>query len=187
MKTLPTLLSLLLASSALSPGQGAKAQGAIRDAATDDELAARLHRVQSTDPMKKFTPSEGKDPSKENQPTDLLSRSDMLSFNGMATLVPKGSILVTPPLLSDRVGMKSGLKIVTWLEFYSVNRGWIATQEITLPQAEGKTPLDEKVTENLRRSSNLVVATLQGGPISKLAPQPAAQPEPQPAAGTANR
>lgn len=186
MKTLPTLLSLLLASSALSPGQGATAQGATRDAATNDELSARFLRVQSSDPMKKFVPAEGKDPSKENQPEDLLSRSDMLCYNGMSTLVPKGSILVTPPLLADRVSMKPGTKIVTWLEFYAANRGWITTQEITLPQAEGKTPLDEKVTENLRRSTNLVVATLQGGPISKLAPQPAAQPEPQPT-GTANR
>lgn len=181
MKTLPIISSLVLATAALSSGQGAPPSKVMRDAATSDELSARLRRVQSEDPMKKFTPSEGKDPSKENQPQDLLSRSDMLSHDGLATLVPKGSILVTPPLHAAKVGMKDGLKIVTWLEFLAVNRGWVTTQEITLPQAEGKTPLSDAVSENLRRSTTVVVATLQGGPISKLAPQPTAT---EPAAPT---
>lgn len=178
MNSLPTRIAAgFFAATLLSHAQ-ADPRTAMRDAATHDQLSANLRRVQSSDPMKQFKPSEGKDPSKENQPTDLLSRSDMLCFNGTATLVPKGSILVTPPLFSDRIGMRSGAKIVTWLEFLSLNRGWITTHEISLAQAEGKEPLSEAATEVLRKSTSVVVATLQGGPISKLAPQaPAATPE----------
>jgi hypothetical protein len=181
MKTLPTFLILSCLATALSHGQGAS-KPVMRDAATHEQLAGQLRQVEAADPMKKLTPSEGKDPSKENQPGDLISRSDILCYRGMATLVPKGAILVNPPLVNDRLGMKAGAKIVPWMEFYAANRGWITTQEITLAQAEGKAPLPEAVTEQLKRSTNLVVATLQGGPISKLAPKAEQNPQ-QPATG----
>lgn len=177
MKTLPTTLILPFLTACLSYGQDAP-KPVMRDAATHDQLASQLGRLQAQDPIKKFTPSQGKDPSVENQPGDLLSRSDMLCFNGLATLVPKEAILVIPPRYADRVGMRSGAKIVTWQDFYIANRGWITTQEISLAQAEGKVALAEPVTEKLAKSSNVVVATLQGGPISKLAPKP--EPAPQP-------
>lgn len=181
MKTLPITLVLPLLAGHLSYGQAPKP--VMRDAATHEQLLNRQQQVRTADPMKKLDPAEGKDPSKENQPGDLISRSEVLCYRGLATLVPKGSILVNPPLVSDRVGMKPGAKIVTWLEFYTANRGWITTQEISLAQAEGKAPLAEAVTDQLKKSTNLVVATFKGGPISKLAPppEPAAQETPTPA------
>src|SRR5690606_30911873 len=118
----------------------------------------------------------GKDPSKENIPGDLISRSDILCFNGLATLVPKQAILFTPPQYADRIGMKPGARLVTWMEFYPLNRGWIGTMEISMKQAEGKEPLPEKPAEQMMKGSNLVVATYQGGPISKL---PTVAPAPE--------
>ena len=173
MKFLITAFSASMLAASLAPAQQRQE---MRDAATHDQLSSQLRRVDSTDPMKKLAPAQGKDPSVENRPQDLLSRSDILCYRGLATLVPKGSILVTPPLVADRVGMKAGAKIVPWLDFFTANRGWIVTQEITLAQAEGKVPMSDAVTEKLLKSSNLVVATLQGGPISKLAPKPEAAP-----------
>ena len=40
--------------------------------------------------------------------------------------------------------------------------------EVTREQAQGAEPFDEKVVENLQKSSIVVVATYKGGPISVL-------------------
>lgn len=140
----------------------------MRDAATHDQLSAALKQEQANDPLRHLRQVEGKDPSKENQPQDLLSRSDILCFNGLATLVPKQSILAVPSQFADRIGMKEGAKLVSWNEFFTVNRGWLITLEITLNQAKGQVPLGDAVNDRLTKSSNIVVSTLQGGPISLL-------------------
>jgi len=144
----------------------------MRDAATHEQLAGVLKQQQANDPLRELPRQEGKDPSKENVPQDLISRSDVLCFNGMATLVPKKSILALPALFADRVGMVPGAKLVGWAEFHAANRGWVTTQEITLAQARGEQPLEEALNERLSKSTNVVVSTLQGGPISKLQPIP---------------
>lgn len=164
----------------LVSGAGAQPAGkpVMRDVATHDQLSATLRQEQTVDPMRKFTPAaKDKDPSKENIPTDIISRSDILCFNGMATLVPKQAILFNPPQYADRIGMKAGARIVPWSEFFAANRGWIGTMEISIKQAEGKDPLPEKPAEMMMKGSNLVVATYQGGPISRLTATAAPAPE----------
>jgi hypothetical protein len=162
----------------LSAGAGAQPapRPVMRDAATHDQLSVTRRQEQSVDPMRKFTPAAaGKDPSKENIPADIISRSDILCFNGLATLVPKQAIIFNPPQYADRIGMKEGARIVPWMEFYAANRGWIGTMEISLKQAEGKEPLPEKPAQQMLKGSNMVVATFQGGPISKLVATPATE------------
>jgi hypothetical protein len=139
-----------------------------RAAPTHEELASALRQQQAADPMRQLPKVEGADPSKENQPQDLLKRSDILCFNGLATLVPKRSIIVLPTALADRVGMKAGAKLVGWNEFFAANRGWLSSQEVTLAQVRGQEPFAESLSERLAKSTNVVVATLEGGPISKL-------------------
>lgn len=148
----------------------------MRDAATHEQLAGVLKQQQANDPLGELPRQEGKDPSKENVPQDLISRSDVLCFNGMATLVPKKSILALPARFADRVGIQPGARLVGWSEFYAANRGWLTSQEITLAQARGEHPLEEAVNERLAKSTNVVVSTLQGGPISKLQPTPPPAP-----------
>lgn len=161
-------LCLLLTSGATAQQSG---KPVMRDAATHDQLAAKLRQEQTVDPMRNMAPaSAAKDPAKENVPGDIISRSDILCFNGLATLVPKQAILFTPSQYADRIGMKPGAKLVNWPEFYAVNRGWVGTMEISIKQAEGKEPLPEKPAEQMMKGSNLIVATYQGGPISKFAP-----------------
>lgn len=159
------LYALLAAASA-----SAQQKQQMRDAATHEQLAGVLKQQQANDPLRGLPQREGRDPSKENVPQDLISRSDVLCFNGMATLVPKNSILALPPGFADRVGMRPGAKLVGWAEFHAANRGWVTAQEITLGQARGDQPLEKAVSERLAKSTNVVVSTLQGGPISKLQP-----------------
>lgn len=139
-----------------------------RDAATHDQLARRLRKSEQIDPMDKLQPAKGEDPSKVNQPTDLLESSDVICFGGVATLVPKRAILSAPKGVKDRVGLQKGVRIVGWLEFLSLNRGWITTVEVTRAQAEGNKNIAEETRDRISKTSNLVVATLMGGPISVL-------------------
>ncbi|MGJ8643351.1 MAG: hypothetical protein ACSHX9_08100 [Luteolibacter sp.] len=160
-----------------------------RDAETHDLIVKKLRVNQEIDPVKHLTPSEGEDPSVKNQPKNLIDSSDIISFNGLTTLVPKRSVIRVPAIYEDRMdNHRPGHKVVGWLEFYRLNRGWITTVEVTRAQAEGREPLAEEVAENLSKSRNLLVATYSSGPISMLPPkEPVEEPtEEKVAAATPN-
>jgi hypothetical protein len=156
----------LLAAQQSTTGEPPKVR--FRDAATHEQLARIMRKADQIDPMDKLEPSKGEDPSKVNQPADLLASSDVISFGGVATLVPKRAILSAPKGVKDRVCLQKGVRIVSWLEFASLNRGWITTVEVSRVQAEGNKPIAEETLDRISKSSNLVVATLMGGPISVL-------------------
>ncbi|MES2438419.1 MAG: hypothetical protein V4584_05115 [Verrucomicrobiota bacterium] len=150
----------------------------MRDAATHEQISQLYRQASAEDPfktLKTLKASEGPDPSKVNQPEDLISQSDIICFNGMATLVPKKAILQIPKNLADRLKFKPGTKIESWADFYALNRGWITTVEVTRLQAEGNSPIAEKTQKEMVRCGNLIVATLQGGPISVLPQKAPAQ------------
>lgn len=107
------------------------------------------------------------DPSKANKPQSLLARSEILSFNGFATLVPKKAVIHKPENLASRTGsLPPGVQVQPWLEFYSANRGWLTTMEVTRAQAEGKEPFTEEMTKSVEKSSSIIIATLSGSPVS---------------------
>jgi hypothetical protein len=173
MKIIRSTALVCLAAASMCAAQNATPQKMVmREAATHEQLAARLHNIEAEDPMKKLKPAEGPDPA-ASLPKDIIGRSDVLCFGGLATLVPKQAILFTPSNYADRVGIQPGARVVGWSDFYAANRGWIITQDITMAQAEGKEPLPEKIAEKLTKGTNLIIATFQGGPISKIAPPPA--------------
>lgn len=169
-----TGLCFLLVAPASAQPAGNAAPKPMRDALSQAELSRQRRQAELTDPMRDLVKSDATDPSKTSLPQDLISRSDILCFGGLATLVPKFAIVFTPSQLADRIGMRPGAKIVPWLEFYAANRGWLSTVEVTLAQAEGSEPIGEKTAERIQKGGNLTVATYQGGPISKLAPRPGA-------------
>ena len=140
-----------------------------RDAATHDQLATAMKTARREDPMKKLKikPLEV-DPSTVNQPKDFVENSTVLCFNGIATFVPKQAVLNLPDRLKDRTTLKKGSHVKSFAEFATANRGWVSTFEIKLDQALGKTPIDEKKQEWLAGSGRVVIATLQGGPVSVL-------------------
>ena len=147
---------------------GGNAAPVMRDAATHEQLERTLRKMNAIDPMKKLEAAVGEDPSKVNQPVDLLESSDIVCFNGLATLVPKRAILGVPKHLQERLKLAPGARIVGWLEFLAANRGWITTVEVTRAQAEGNDALAEEISDRISKSNNLVVATYLKGPISVL-------------------
>lgn len=155
-------------------------QAEIRDAATHDQLAQLWKQAQREDPMKKLQRADGDDPSKENQPQDIIASSDIICFRGMATLVPKKAILAIPDNYRDRLELKPGAQIRTWADFYAANRGWITTVEVERIEAEGNSPLKKDTAKTVESATNLVVATFRGGPISVLPPKEPVSPDATP-------
>ena len=151
----------------------------MKDAATHEQLALTYRKATQEDPTRHLTPVKGEDPSVVNRPKDIVSESDVICFNGMATLVPKRAILNMPANMADRLKFKPGGKLLGWADFYAQNRGWITTVEVSRVQAEGNKAIAEEISNRIGKSANLVVATYMGGPISVLplkVPDPAKIP-----------
>ncbi len=149
-------------------------QPVMRDAATHDQLTKTMQQSQKADPMKGLPVSNAPDASL-NLPKDLVSQSDFISLAGAATLVPKHAILKVPAGYADRIRFQEGSRILSWTEFFTANRNWITTIEITPEQAGGKAALSKDAADVIAKSSNLIVATYRGGPISLLPPKAPAE------------
>lgn len=147
----------------------------MRDAATHNELSLALRKADQRDPMKNLPQTQGDDPTLTNRPKDILGESDIISFRGLATLVPKRSILQIPKNYANLIKMEPGSKIVSWADFYAANRGWITTIEVSRVQAEGNEPIAEETLKFMGTCRNLVVATFKSGPISVLPLKESAQ------------
>ena len=140
----------------------------MQDAETHEQIVLKLRKAEQVNPMLHMQPSTGADPAKVNRPESLLGNSDIVCFGGMAVLVPKRAILQIPEKLADRLKFQPGAQFQSWADFYAANRGWITTVEVTPAQAEGSLELEKDARERLQKSSNLIVATYKGGPISVL-------------------
>lgn len=168
-------MCVIAASAGTGLGDEPKPKIQMRDVATHDTLSRTLQAANNRDPMLDVKISEVSDPSKNAVQTDILDRSDIISFNGLTTLVPKRAILTLPEALASRVGTHApGHRIVHWSEFLIANRGWITTLEVSRAQAEGNAPLPTESRERISKSSAMIIATYQGGPISVL---PLKEPE----------
>jgi hypothetical protein len=144
----------------------------MRDAATHGQLVKIYSKALENSPAARFAPATGPDPSTAQPVRDLVSDSDILCFNGNATLVPKGAILNIPASAASRVNhYQDGSKLLTWQQFQEINRGWITTFEVTRREAEGMDEMNEQAVERFRKTNNLVVATFSGGPIAVLSRQ----------------
>lgn len=187
----PTIIRFLpiwLVAATLQPGLGNEPapKPRIREAATHETLARVLQAENNRDPLLEITPSETPDPSKQAPPANILERSDIISFNGLTTLIPKRAILALPESMASRVGKQlPGHRLVHWPDFLAANRSWISTIEVTRAQAEGRSALADDSRERISKSSQMIVATFQGGPISVLPgtnqeSPTASQPENQP-------
>ena len=160
------VLSLVGALSAATATARARAE--MRDAATHEELALQYRKISQEDPTRKLAVAKGPDPSTANPMKSLLGDSEVLCFNGMVTLVPKRAVLQIPKNMAERLKYQPGAKLLSWAEFYALNRGWITTVEVSRVQAAGNSPMAEVTQKQISKSANLIVATYQSGPISVL-------------------
>lgn len=176
MKTMsPTMMMTIAGALAgiLSPLASAQsaARPAMRDIATHDDIVEATRKAKQETPPPVFTPVQGADPSVENGPKDLLTRSEIFCYLGQATLVPKRAVLHVPKDLAGRTGLKEVSKFIPWRDFYLANRGWLRTVAVTRAQAEGREALDEATVLSFAKETRVVVATYQEGPISVIPPQ----------------
>lgn len=178
-----TLAGLLIAAQANAQNA---TKPVMRDASTHEQLSLDYRKAMQADPMRNMQPAKGGDPSVVNQPEDLISRSDILCFGGIAALVPKRAVMNVPKNLAERLKFQPGSKITSWSEFYALNRGWITTVEVSRVQAEGNQAINEEITSRIGKSTNLVVATYMGGPISVLPLKVPEDKAANPASQTAN-
>ena len=114
---------------------------------------------------------------KSRQKEGLIGRSAILTSAYNWTLVPKGAVLLVPPLYGKRVNQGRKGKLIGWQDFYGKNRAWIKVVPVTLEQATGESPLSEEFLASLRTSGQVVVAACQGGPISIVQPEEAPEDE----------
>lgn len=148
-------------------GQAEPKKLPFRDAATNESLTDKFREVSKKGPAKKFKEATGEDASVKNRVGNLLENSEFITFNDNTTLVPKNALVLIPEKYKDRINNhKPGSKILSWVDFFKLNRGWISTVEVTLAQAKGETPISPELLETLSKSGNLVVAVLKNGPIS---------------------
>ncbi len=159
----------------LLPSIAVGGPAAFRDAATPESLAAKYRQVSLVDPMKAaFPEAQGEDPTVVNRIGSLLENSDVLTFGGQTTLVPKNALIHIPEKFAARINKhEPGAEIVGWLEFFARNQGWISTVEVTFAQARGDEPVAPETLAHLGKSGNLIVAVLKAGPISVMPPKPA--------------
>ena len=171
--------SILLACLALPLSAETMRTGVVyREATSDAQLAEKHRKAAANQPLKKFTPAEGEDATKVHQVKSLLERSDVISFNGYSTLVPKRSIIHLPDHYQQRINHhEKGSKLVGWIEFLRLNRGWVSAVEVSFSQAKGETEMPPELLESFKKGGNLVVAVLQSGPIS-VAPPKGEEPNP---------
>ena len=143
----------------------------MKEAPNHEQLSKKLRIAQQRDPLKELGPAKGDtstDPTKRSEKRDLIASSALLCFQGQLTLVPKRAVLHFPEKLEDRKGAKPNVKVKTFQDFYSQNRGWIRTVEVTREQALGHAPIAESILTAIKESSSVVIATYKGGPISVL-------------------
>ena len=166
-------------------GQAEPKKPAFRDAATNETLTEKYKEVSTKGPMRKFKEATGEDASVKNKVENLLENSEFITFNGNTTLVPKHALIQIPEKYKARINNhKPGSKILSWTDFYTLNRGWISTVEVNLAEARSEKSISPELMETLNKKGNLVVAVLKNGPISVVPPKPIVEAEPKTEAET---
>lgn len=97
---------------------------------------------------------------------DLEGHSEYIQFDGNVTLIPKGSILFAPDKLQQHVATGLSGKFMLWPDFSARYRGLVTTVEVNIDQASGAKPLDEAKMAVVKRQGLIIVAVLNGNPIS---------------------
>lgn len=144
-----------------------------RDAATHQSLVEAAERVSSRmeDPIGKMQIAEVPEEVHQAEPLrpqSLLARSEVLCRGEFATLVPKQAVLCLPESHRGLTGLREGVRLISWDQFFNMNRSWIRTYEVSRNQAEGLEPLPEETVQMFQDAEQIIIATYQSGPISVL-------------------
>ena len=132
---------------------------------TPEEIAARQ---KSASPLATIPQPAASDENKVARPNDtsLIEQSEILNDGIHWTLVPKGAVLHVPAAFASRVHTRPVGTLLTWIDFLRVNRNWLFTEEVTIPQASGKQPFLPSRRDAWNKNGKVVIAVYYGGPIS---------------------
>lgn len=130
---------------------------------TDEELLARRGAA-TAEPIKVVPPKVSD--------FSIRAMSMLLAYGDKAVLLPKGCVLWCPDALQSRVVTQTSGTLTPWAEFLPANRNWLGTFEVTSKQARGEEPIPEKTMTALKARNGVVVATLNGLPVTVLSSSP---------------
>ncbi|BDS04967.1 hypothetical protein NT6N_00070 [Oceaniferula spumae] len=99
---------------------------------------------------------------------DPYKKSDILVDNGTHTILPKRCILFIPEKLQAHLIPSPKKNFTIWPKFLRANSQWLYCFEVTLDQAKGLKPIDEKKLERVKKLGKIVVAVRHKNPISVL-------------------
>lgn len=97
---------------------------------------------------------------------DLVRHSEFISFDGHSTLVPKHAIIHVPEIRRSCITRGLEGKFLPWAEFAARYRGLVHPFEVSLDEASGKTPIAPERFAAARKTDRILVAVLNGGPVS---------------------
>ncbi|QJE97727.1 hypothetical protein [Luteolibacter luteus] len=129
------------------------------DLPNDEALAARREAGGTVSP--KIVPRKEKG-------YGLAEFSQFLSFGETGTILPKGSVLYYPDAHSIRLISGASKTMLSWPDFLTANRSWLATHEVSLAQVKGEAPISESDRASFKAGGKMVVATLRNNPVTVL-------------------
>lgn len=133
-----------------------------------------LAKLQQNNPMIRLTkPAAGE--AKVTTPANqsIIQQSMILHDGKNWTLVPKGAVIFLPDAMKARVNVKPIGNLLTFIDFITINRSWITTNEVSFDQAAGNAPLPPERVSFWAKQDKIVVAVHQSGPISvRIASEP---------------
>lgn len=97
--------------------------------------------------------------------TNISEYAEILHDGSNWTLIPHGCVLHLPKKYRSRIGGRPVGNLVSWREFCSINSSWILSEKITLRQAEGSKPIDQRRLSYFKKQDRMVVAVHENGPI----------------------
>ncbi len=103
---------------------------------------------------------------------NLLEMSTAIQQGSDFILLPRGSVLCCPSELLPKVTKQPIGKFVPWQVFMSANRSWITTFPISAEQVAGTKPIAPEQLERFKKSGLIIVATLNGEPVTVLQKTP---------------
>jgi len=170
MKSVAALLLIPLACDAAERASGIGSAmlpqntgGAAAESITDEQLVAKRSAANDHAPLPKAIPPEPRS-------FGLLEMSTILQNGSEFLLLPKGSVLWCPPALKSRIVTQPSGTMTGWHEFLMVNRNWITHYEVSSSQVTGKTPMPPQALEHFTKGTSIVIATLNGGPVTVIQP-----------------
>ena len=125
-----------------------------------------VNRQDVFEKLRKTSPASAAPTDSAKEDWQGMSALDFIIYGGDTTVVPKGSILHVPESMLNNVGSSLPGNTIPWIEFLVKYPGIITQMEVSLKTASGEAPVNSEALALLAKSERIIVAVLNGSPIS---------------------